>query len=99
MKLTVSRRVAATSIAAAFLAGGLATAAPASAAGNYSCSGWNVKVNRWTANCNVKSGQARAVTECSNGKTIYGKWVGRGKWKFGGDCGRYFIVSHGTDGR
>ncbi|ARX87096.1 hypothetical protein ACFWZT_39045 [Streptomyces alboflavus] len=99
MKLTVSRRAVTTSIAAAFLVGGLATAAPASAAGSYSCGNWKMKVNTWSASCKVKSGQARAVTDCSNGKTIYGKWVGRGQWRFGGDCGKYFIVAHTTQGR
>lgn len=99
MKLTVLRRAACTSVAAAFLVGGLATATPASAAGNYSCSGWKKTVNSWSANCTVKSGQARAVTDCSDGKTRYGKWVGRGKWKFGGNCGVYYMTAQGTQGR
>ncbi|MFG2296449.1 hypothetical protein [Streptomyces sp. NPDC048603] len=99
MKLTVLRRAAVATATASLLFGGLAVASPASAAGNYSCTNWNQKVNKWTATCTVRSGQARAVTDCSNGKTIYGAWVGRGRWAFGGDCGIYFIVAQDTQGR
>ncbi|MFD0412592.1 hypothetical protein [Streptomyces sp. NPDC127108] len=99
MKLNMRRHAVTASVAAAFLVGGLATATPASAGGNYSCGNWKMKVNNWSATCTVKSGQARAVTDCSNGKTIYGKWVGRGTWGFGGNCGQYFIVAHTTQGR
>ncbi|MFD7234865.1 hypothetical protein ACFWAT_06075 [Streptomyces syringium] len=93
------RHAVTASVATAFLVGGIATAAPASAAGNYSCGNWKQKVNSWSATCTVKSGQARSVTDCSNGKTTYGKWVGRGTWRFAGECGRYFIVAQGTQGR
>ncbi|GGT62528.1 hypothetical protein [Streptomyces purpureus] len=100
MKHTMLRRAAVAIATASFLAGGMTVAAPASAAGgNYSCTNWKSKVNKWTASCTVRSGQARAVTDCSNGKTVYGKWVGRGTWAFGGDCGRYFIVAQDTQGR
>lgn len=93
------RRAAVATATASFLVGGLAAASPASAAGNYSCTNWTQKVNKWTATCTVRSGQARAVTDCSNGKTIYGAWVGRGRWAFGGDCGIYFVVAQDTQGR
>ncbi|WP_246042607.1 MULTISPECIES: hypothetical protein [Streptomyces] len=99
MKHDALRRAALATATAGLLLGAVATAAPASAAGNYGCTGWKQKVNTWSAVCTVRSGQARSVTECSNGKTVYGKWVGRGKWRFGGDCGRYFIVAQDTQGR
>lgn len=64
-----------------------------------SCGNGKQKVNSWSATCTVKSGQARSVTDCGNGETTYGKWVGRGRWRFAGECGRYFIVARGTQGR
>ncbi|MGW1373341.1 hypothetical protein ACWD6P_03550 [Streptomyces sp. NPDC002446] len=99
MKNTVLRRAATASVTAALLAGGVATATPASAASNYRCGNWKQTVNSWSATCTIKSGQARAVTDCSNGKTIYGAWVGRGTWRFAGECGKYFIVAQDTQGR
>lgn len=30
------------------------------------------------------------MTVCSN-KTHYGDWVGKGYWKFEGDCGKYAL--------
>ncbi len=99
MKRTAFRHAATATVATTFLIGGLATATPASAAGNYSCGNWKQTVNSWSATCTVKSGQARAVTDCSNGKTIYGAWIGRGTWRFGGECGKYFVVAQDTQGR
>ncbi|WP_258053224.1 hypothetical protein [Streptomyces sp. Ru72] len=86
-------------MATGFLIAGVAAAAPASAAGNYSCSNWKQTPHSWSATCTVRSGQARSITECSNGKTLYGTWVGRGTWRFGGECGVYWVVSQDTRGR
>lgn len=100
LKHTGWRQAAMASVATLFLVGGIATATPASAAGgNYSCRNWKQTVATWSASCTVKSGQARAVTDCSNGKTIYGAWTGRGTWRFGGNCGKYFVVAQDTQGR
>ncbi|TDU69210.1 MULTISPECIES: hypothetical protein [unclassified Streptomyces] len=101
LKITMLRRAAVTTATASFLLGGLAVAAPASAApgGSHTCSIATRTANKWTAHCTVTSGQARAVTKCSNGKTIYGAWVGRGRWTFAGECGVYWVKDWSSQGR
>ncbi|MGR4880598.1 hypothetical protein [Streptomyces sp. NBC_00354] len=93
------RRIGA-AVATAALAGGMVVALPgmASAAGpGYHCKNWQTSSHKWTASCTVTSGQARATTECGNGKVIYGKWVGRGQWAFGGECGQYALMAYSVD--
>ncbi|MGW7450033.1 hypothetical protein [Streptomyces sp. NPDC054787] len=100
MKTTMLRRAAVATATASFLLGSLTIAAPASAAGSsHTCSIATRTANKWTAHCTVTSGQARAVTKCSNGKTIYGAWVGRGRWTFAGECGVYWVKDWSSQGR
>ncbi|MER5889428.1 hypothetical protein ABT160_36865 [Streptomyces sp. NPDC001941] len=75
------------------LAGGLLVALPGSASANqygYTCKNWKTGSSTWSASCHVTRGKARTVTVCAN-KTHYGKWVGKGQWKFEGDCGQYAL--------
>lgn len=83
-------------VAAAMFAGGMVVALPAVASANdygYSCKNWKDTSHSWSADCKVTRGKARTVTECANGKTHYGKWVGRGNWKFEGECGVYALMA------
>ncbi|MFE7777944.1 hypothetical protein ACFU5O_29390 [Streptomyces sp. NPDC057445] len=82
--------------ATAVLAGGLLVALPGAASANdygYTCKNWKNTSHSWSADCHVTRGKARTVTECANGKTHYGKWVGRGYWKFTGECGVYALMA------
>lgn len=63
---------------------------------DYACGAWKSTKHGWSAQCIVWSGYARAVTDCSNGKTIYGAWTGRGSWTFRGNCGKAKMVAQGT---
>ncbi|QDQ16729.1 hypothetical protein FH965_34345 [Streptomyces spectabilis] len=56
----------------------------------YRCKNWKDSSSRWSADCKVTRGKARTVAECSN-KTHYGDWVGKGYWRFEGDCGKYAL--------
>ncbi|GHF43091.1 hypothetical protein GCM10010218_25450 [Streptomyces mashuensis] len=86
-------------VVAATLAGGLTVAPAANAAGSppVECWDWWHNAHKWTAKCEVKRGAARALTDCgdmNNPSTRYGRWVGVGRWDFGGDCGdEHFTAS------
>ncbi|MFH8344803.1 hypothetical protein [Streptomyces sp. NPDC018045] len=96
-------RLAGMATAAVFIGGMvLGTASAASAASpDYRCGNWKSNSHKWTASCSVRSGKARAATECYNAKRgtygKHGRWVTRGNWAFGGDCGRDRLVSTGVD--
>ncbi|MFJ7197353.1 MULTISPECIES: hypothetical protein [unclassified Streptomyces] len=82
--------------ATAVLTGGLIVALPGAASANdygYTCKNWKTGSSTWSASCAVTRGKARTVTECSN-RTVYGAWVGKGNWKFGGDCGKYALRAY-----
>ncbi|MFD9903798.1 hypothetical protein [Streptomyces sp. NPDC059063] len=91
MKFSTVRNKAAASVGAIALTAfcGVMTASPAQAANpGYRCTNWKTTTHGWTANCTVTSGKARAMAECYDGTSHYGRWMGRGNWKFGMSCGK-----------
>ncbi|MGK5632384.1 hypothetical protein [Streptomyces sp. URMC 123] len=91
MKFSTVRTKVAASVGAIVLTafGGVMTASPAQAADpGYRCTNWKTTSTGWTADCRVTRGQARAMVECHDGTSHYGRWMGRGNWKFGMSCGK-----------
>ncbi|GGS14898.1 MULTISPECIES: hypothetical protein [Streptomyces] len=80
-------------------AGGVMISATPAAADSYeqvTCRNYKFTRTSWSAVCHVPYGRARAMAGCYDGTQHYGRWVGRGTWKFGMSCGRsklaYFDV-------
>nr|WP_052479102.1 hypothetical protein [Kibdelosporangium sp. MJ126-NF4]CEL22127.1 hypothetical protein [Kibdelosporangium sp. MJ126-NF4]CTQ92908.1 hypothetical protein [Kibdelosporangium sp. MJ126-NF4] len=85
-----------------------ASAAPASigtetadsVAATFRCNPPTYYRNAVVRTCTVYSGQIRQFIRCSNGRTYYGPWVGRGTWRLTNVCpSPYYRTGSGLQGR
>ncbi|MFD0383740.1 hypothetical protein ACFQ2B_19555 [Streptomyces stramineus] len=45
----------------------------------------------------MTSGKARAMVGCWDGTSHFGRWMGRGSWKFGMSCGKSKMGESGVE--